>query len=109
MSPFLCLLALLASLQCFVHGASQPTLPRPADPFADPRHDPYNPLKYIASNALTAVAFSEFLAWLRSSCISELFLLGLVLLVALAQSICMKKWGAKWMLAMTIGAYSTCI
>ena len=31
--------------------------PRPADPYADPAHDIYNPLRYIASNALTSVAF----------------------------------------------------
>lgn len=31
---------------------------------------------------------------------------GLVLVVALAQSWSMKKWGAKWMLSMVIGAYS---
>lgn len=31
--------------------------PRPADPYADPANDIYNPLRYIASNALTSVAF----------------------------------------------------
>ena len=39
--------------------AASQDLPRPADPFADPKKDPYNPLKYIASNALTGVAFCE--------------------------------------------------
>ncbi|KAK7470573.1 hypothetical protein VKT23_001997 [Stygiomarasmius scandens] len=69
-------------------AARGPTLPRPADPFADPRHDPYNPLKYIASNTLTAIAFSLLLA------------------TGLAQTWCIKKWGAKWMLSMTIGIYT---
>ncbi|KAF8076467.1 RTA1-like protein [Lyophyllum atratum] len=63
-------------------------LPHPSDPFADPKHDPYNPLKYIASNALTAVAFA------------------LMLLVAILQSWCVWKYGAKWMLSMVIGAYT---
>ena len=29
----------------------------PADPWADPKNDPLNPLRYIASNTLTTVAF----------------------------------------------------
>jgi hypothetical protein len=65
-------------------GASPP---RP-DPFADPKNDPYNPLRYIATNSLTATAF------------------GLVLLVGILQSLCIWKWGAKWMSSMTIGAYT---
>ena len=31
--------------------------------FTDPRHDPYNPLQYIASNTLTAIAICECLSW----------------------------------------------
>lgn len=31
----------------------------PADPFADPKHDPFNPLKYIASNTLSAIGVGE--------------------------------------------------
>lgn len=34
--------------------------PPPADPFADPKDDIDNPLRYIASNVLTAIAFSAF-------------------------------------------------
>lgn len=30
--------------------------------FTDPRHDPYNPLQYIASNTLTAIAICECLS-----------------------------------------------
>ncbi|THV08489.1 RTA1-like protein [Dendrothele bispora CBS 962.96] len=81
---FLSLLALLPS----AFAARGPVLPRPADPFADPRHDPYNPLKYIASNALTAIAFSLLVA------------------TGLAQAWCIKRWGAKWMLSMTIGIFT---
>ncbi|ESK96060.1 integral to membrane protein [Moniliophthora roreri MCA 2997] len=75
----------------FLHGAqakSDSMPPRPQDPYADPENDAYNPLRYIASNTLTGIAF------------------GLVLLVALIQTWCIKKWGAKHMLLMTIGAYT---
>ena len=52
LSTVLFLLALASSTY------AQITLPpRPADPYADPAHDIYNPLRYIASNALTSVAF----------------------------------------------------
>lgn len=52
------LLAVFFYIAPGVNAASQ-NLPRPANPFADPKNDPYNPLKYIASNALTGVAFCE--------------------------------------------------
>ncbi|KAF9035075.1 RTA1-like protein [Hymenopellis radicata] len=71
-----------------VSAFRQHALPRPEDPFADPAHDPYNPLKYIASDVLTGIAFGEFSS------------------VSIGQSWCIKKWGAKWMLSMTIGAYT---
>ncbi|KAG6917911.1 hypothetical protein DXG01_000520 [Tephrocybe rancida] len=32
----------------------------PGDPYADPKNDPYNPLRYITSNVLTAIAFGAF-------------------------------------------------
>ncbi|KAH0587652.1 hypothetical protein H2248_006419 [Termitomyces sp. 'cryptogamus'] len=71
-----------------VTGLKHTSLPRPADPFLDPKDDPYNPLKYITSNALTALAFS------------------LVMVVAILQSLSVWKFGAKWMLSMVIGAYT---
>ncbi|EPQ59429.1 RTA1-domain-containing protein [Gloeophyllum trabeum ATCC 11539] len=85
----LCLLAavFLASSDTLA-AARDVSVPRPADPFADPRHDPYNPLRYIASNTLTAIAFT------------------LVLVVAFIQSFSMWKWGAVWMLSMVIGEYT---
>ena len=43
------------------------TVARPADPFADPKNDPYNPLRYIASNMLTATAFCEWMSKKYSS------------------------------------------
>lgn len=51
------LLPLLDLILCA--GAIKITITRP-DPFVDPRHDPYNPLKYIASNTLTGIAFCMF-------------------------------------------------
>ncbi|KAJ7129478.1 RTA1-like protein [Mycena epipterygia] len=71
-----------------VQAAPKQTVPRPADPFLDPKHDPYNPLRYIASDVLTAIAFA------------------LIMLVALTQTFMMRKWGGKFMLSMVIGAYT---
>ncbi|KAG7096893.1 hypothetical protein E1B28_004299 [Marasmius oreades] len=81
------LLALVATIFPAVVQARTHSIPR-LDPYADPKHDVYNPLRYIASDTLTAIAFS------------------LILAVALSQTWCMVKWGAKYMLAMTIGAYT---
>ncbi|KAF8812497.1 RTA1-like protein [Phlegmacium glaucopus] len=77
----------LFTLISLIHSATAAS--RPSDPFTftDPKDDPFNPLKYIASNVLTGVAFS------------------LIMLVALLQTWCIVRWGAKWMLSMTIGAY----
>jgi hypothetical protein len=49
--------ALLPLFLTLVTDAKDITLPRPEDPFKDPKHDPYNPLRYIASNTLTGIAF----------------------------------------------------
>ncbi|KAH9912262.1 RTA1-like protein, partial [Epithele typhae] len=56
--------------------------------FTDPKNDPYNPLRYIVSNTLTAIAIS------------------LVLAVALAQSWLMFKYGGRCMLSMLIGEFA---
>lgn len=66
-------------------GAIKVTQP---DAFIDPRHDPSNPLKYIASNTLTGIAFS------------------LIVIVGIIQTWFIRKWGSKWMMSMTIGAYT---
>lgn len=52
------LIGALVSLESTI-ALSRDDLPRPADPYADPKHDPYNPLKYITSNALTGISFCE--------------------------------------------------
>lgn len=54
----LTLIGALVSLESII-ALSRDDLPRPADPYADPKHDPYNPLKYITSNALTGISFCE--------------------------------------------------
>ncbi|KAG8929495.1 hypothetical protein FRC03_004238 [Tulasnella sp. 419] len=56
------------------------------DPFIDPKNDPWNPLRYIASNTLTAIAFA------------------LYMLTAGILFFNTWKWGAKYMLCMPIGA-----
>lgn len=53
------LLAALACCLSFV-GAAR-VGPPPADPFADPKNDQYNPLRYIASNTLTSIGLALFL------------------------------------------------
>ncbi|KAA1466425.1 RTA1-domain-containing protein [Dentipellis sp. KUC8613] len=59
--------------------------PHEADPFADPRNDPYNPLRYIASNTLTLIAF-ELISW-----------------TAIFQGACMWKWRTWWMSTLVVG------
>lgn len=55
LAAILCLIALAVP-----SSAKGVQLPCAADPFADPQADPCNPLKYVASNSLTGVAFSEY-------------------------------------------------
>jgi len=80
-------MAALLLLSITVSAASYPGIPEP-DPFADPATDPYNPLRYIPSNALTGVS------------------LGLYLATGLTLSFYTWRWGARWMLAMVIGTYT---
>ncbi|KAF7292330.1 RTA1-domain-containing protein [Mycena chlorophos] len=98
-----------------VHAAPRKTLPRPADPFLDPQNDPYNPLRYIASNVLTAIAFWRIHLVVDAFRLYVLPLLidgqlnafqALVMVVALTQTWMVRKWGAKFMLSMVIGCYT---
>ena len=52
--------AAIACLALFVASADAAYMPVPWV-FTDPRHDPYNPMQYIASNTLTAIAICECL------------------------------------------------
>ncbi|KAH9965936.1 hypothetical protein BC827DRAFT_781021 [Russula dissimulans] len=87
LSPTLFLVCLLASSTSVVAK-------RPADgsPLAEtslgPEHDPYNVLDHIIPNVLTGITF------------------GFVLTVALAQTLCMLNWDARWMAGMVVGAHS---
>ncbi|KAF7301840.1 RTA1-domain-containing protein [Mycena indigotica] len=92
---------LLLHVAAIAQAAPRRTLPRPENPFLDPKHDPYNPLRYIASNVLTAIALGASLL-LRPH--PSPF--PLVLIVALSQTFMVRKWGAKFMLSMVIGCYT---
>ncbi|KAF5318767.1 hypothetical protein D9619_010878 [Psilocybe cf. subviscida] len=80
-TPLLAVTALSVSV---VLAAQPPS----GDPYADPANDVHNPLRYIASNTLTAISFS------------------ILLITGVLQSLCMWKWGARFMLPMTIGIYT---
>lgn len=69
-------------------SAQDTTTPFTVDPFADPKNDPFNPLKYIASNALTATA------------------MALVLAIALPHTWFTWRVGGRFMLAMVIAEYT---
>ncbi|KAJ3485770.1 hypothetical protein NLI96_g4730 [Meripilus lineatus] len=89
-TPFLpllaCFLFLAEAPSAFAQSSEAP--PRPADPYADPANDPYNILRYIASNTLAAIA------------------LVLLLLTAVSQTWLMRKMGGKFMLSMLIAEYT---
>lgn len=55
---FFCILPLLVAASTTYAQKSSP--PHLSDPYADPANDPYNPLRYIASDTLTGISFSEF-------------------------------------------------
>ncbi|KAH8117366.1 RTA1-like protein [Phellopilus nigrolimitatus] len=59
-----------------------------SDPFADPTNDPCNPLKYIASDVLSGIAF------------------GLYIAVGICFILSTWKWGAAWMAAMSVGIFT---
>lgn len=50
---------LLLATAAYVEAAKQKQICS-ADPLADPKNDPCNPLRYIPSNTLTAIALSKF-------------------------------------------------
>ncbi|TBU64716.1 RTA1-domain-containing protein [Dichomitus squalens] len=79
--------ATLACFALFAASAEAAYMPVPWV-FTDPKHDPFNPLEYIASNTLTAIAIS------------------LVLFVAITQSALLRKYGGRCMLPMVIGEFT---
>ncbi|KAI0763257.1 RTA1 like protein-domain-containing protein [Irpex lacteus] len=81
-------LPVLFALVSFVAADSRTGLQPPADPFADPKHDVFNPLRYIASDSLTGMG------------------VALTLVLALGQTFWSIKYRTKFMLAMVIAAYT---
>ena len=99
-ASLLCLLAITVP-----SAAKSPQLPCAADPFADPEADPCNPLKYIASNALTSVAFGGCSDSNFSSRVTHPQLI-LLLQLYLVQTWYMFRIGGKFMSPMVIGECS---
>ncbi|KAI0757343.1 RTA1-domain-containing protein [Daedaleopsis nitida] len=87
LSPSTSLCAVLLCLAGCAARAEAAYMPVPWV-FTDPRNDPFNPLRYIADNTLTAIATS------------------LVLAVALAQTGLMWRYGGRCMLPMLIGEFT---
>ncbi|KAI0374517.1 RTA1-like protein [Pilatotrama ljubarskyi] len=85
-SPSFC--AALTVLAAFVASVQAEDRTPPPWAFSDPKHDPFNPLRYIASNTLSAIAIS------------------LVLAAALVQTWMLLRQGGRCMLAMVIGEYT---
>ncbi|EIW82130.1 RTA1-domain-containing protein [Coniophora puteana RWD-64-598 SS2] len=93
-SSILSLVLLFSAASSLVEPAlaRQPNIPPPpSNPYLDPKDDPYNPLRYIASNTFTAIAFS------------------IVLAIAFIQTWYTWKYRVKWMSAMVIGEYTYAI
>ncbi|TCD68518.1 hypothetical protein EIP91_010574 [Steccherinum ochraceum] len=90
-SLFTWTLVLLSSVSLSLAQKGQNLPPHPADPYADPQNDIYNPLRYIASNTLTAISFA------------------LVMIVALAQTFFLWRKGGRFMLSMIIACYTFAI
>ncbi|KAI9574466.1 RTA1-domain-containing protein [Boletus coccyginus] len=78
----------LAILTLMTPAANSQTVAASSDAYLDPKNDPNNPLKYIASNTLTAIAFA------------------LAILVAHIQAFYTFRYGGKYMLAMVIGGFT---
>lgn len=98
--PLILLLAATAAL------AQDGIPPFTVDPFADPKNDPFNPLKYIASNALTATAMGQSFAAEWPRILNKSFI-ALVLAIALPHTWLTWRVGGRFMLAMVIAEYSS--
>ena len=80
-----------------------------ADPYADPANDPCNPLKYVPSNVLTALALGRNPLINVHSARADLILDAvLYLLVALTQTFMIWKIGGRFMLTLIIAEFGTC-
>lgn len=99
--------ALFLSLLAAPSIRAQDSPSRPTDPFADPAHDVFNPLRYIPSNILTAIAMGSFIVLALVFLPFTQFLTVLVLITAVSQTWMMRKFGGKFMLTLLISEYST--
>jgi len=91
------MLASLSVLLIVANAVSAQTL--------NPKNDPKNYLGYIASPVLAGIACGASVASRALTTNPHFVSIALFLNVALAQTWFIRKWGAKWMLAMTIAAY----
>jgi len=81
------------------------------DPYLDPKDDPSNPLKYIASNSLTAVAICmcPISFWSVLSILITSSYAVVVLTTAFIHTFWCFRYRTKWMLALIIGEYCECL
>ena len=77
------------------------------DPYINPKDDPNNPLKYIASNSLTAVALCScpISSWGVLSILIMSSHAVIVLNTAFIHSFWCSRYRTKWMLPLIIGEY----
>ena len=81
------------------------------NPYIDPKDDPNNPLKYIASNSLTAVAICMYpiSSWGVLSIPIMTSYAAIVLTTALIHTFWCFRYRTKWMLALVVGEYCECL
>lgn len=81
--------ALISAVSPVLAGKGRP---KTADPFADPKHDLNNPLRYIPSNALSAVGVAFYL----------------IVSVTMVWLLNKSRWSARYMLCVIIGGFGAC-
>ncbi|KAI0092852.1 RTA1-domain-containing protein [Irpex rosettiformis] len=86
--PLVQTIAISLAFATLAVAQSRQGLQPPADPFADPKHDVFNPLRYIASDSLSGMG------------------VALALVLAFGQTFWSIKYRTKFMLAMVIAAYT---
>ena len=78
--------------------------------YLDPKDDPSNPLRYIASNTLTTVALCTCSIPCNVSSIPIVYsFVAVVLTTALIHTFWLFRHRTKWMLSLVIGEYCECL
>lgn len=85
-------LFMMATALSLIPGVLAGKPPPTPDPFADPKNDPNNPLRYIPSNALSAVGVALY------------FIVSCTMVALLNKS----RWSARYMLCVIIGGFGEC-